>query len=67
MSQVYEDDHITVRNLGFNPTSGEQKLAIDEKHMGVGFYHITVTFDSGNRGRIPYDGASPNRDKEPIA
>jgi hypothetical protein len=64
---VYDDDHITVRDLGFDPTSGKLKLAIDEKHPSVGSYFIAVTFDSGNHTRIPYDGASPNRNKDPIA
>ena len=54
-------------DLGFDPTSGELKLAIDEKHAAVGSYSIAVTFDSGNYTRISYDGASPIRDKEPIA
>jgi hypothetical protein len=64
---IYFDEHITVRNLGFESSSGKLRLAIDEKHAGVGFYYITVMFESGNFQRIPYDGASPNRDKEPIA
>jgi len=62
----YSDEHIDVRNLGFDPETGEQKLAIDEKHAGVGRYQITVTFASGNRANIPFDGANVNRDKEPI-
>ena len=54
----FADEHIVVRQIGFDPTSGRLALAIDENHEKVGFYYITVTFDSGNSTRIDYDGVS---------
>ncbi len=63
---VFADKHIVVRNLAFDPTAGRLGLAIDENHENVGFYYITVTFDSGNFTRIDYDGGNPSRDNRPI-
>lgn len=63
----YGDDHITLRFLGFNPSSRQCQLAVDEKHPNVGFYYIWVTFGSGDETRIDYDGGNPNRNTRPIA
>jgi len=63
---VFTDDYLVVRNIGFEPSSGRLKLAIDEKREGVGFYYITATFDSGNATRIDYDGGNLRRNKQPI-
>ena len=63
----FADQHIVVRQISFDPTSGQLALAIDENHEKVGFYYITVTFDSGNSTRIDYDGGNPpRRDTRPI-
>jgi hypothetical protein len=63
---VYSDGHIAVRDLGFDPATGQQRLAIDENYAGVGQYQITVIFESENRVNIAFDGANVDRDKEPI-
>ena len=64
---VFHDEHIIVGDAGFDPADGTLKLEIHEKHEGsVGFYYITVTFDSGNATRIDYDGGNPRRVKNPI-
>ena len=63
---VFSDNHIVVRMLAFDPTAGRLGLAIDENHKNVGFYYITVTFDSGNSTRIDYDGGNPHRDIRPV-
>jgi hypothetical protein len=33
---VYSERHIVVRDLGFDPATGQQRLAIDENHAGAG-------------------------------
>jgi len=62
----FADQHIVVRQISFDPTSGRLALAFDENHEKVGFYYITVIFDSGNSTRIDYDGGNPCRDTRPI-
>lgn len=64
--KTWEDEHITIRFLGFDPTSGQARLAIDEHHPKVGFYFIWFTFNSGDETRIDYDGGNPNRDMRPV-
>ena len=64
--QVFADDHIMVRQVGFDPASGQLELEIEEKHPGVGFYYITATFESGNSTRIDYDGGNPGRVRNQI-
>lgn len=63
----FSDGHIVLRLLGFDPTSRQCRLAIDEEHPNVGFYYIWVTFSSGDESRFDYDGGNPNRDNHPIA
>jgi len=63
----YADEHIVLRLLGFDPSSRQCRLAIDENHPNVGFYYIWVTFGSGDESRIDYDGGNPNRDTRPRA
>ncbi len=62
----FADSHIVVRLLGFDPTSGQCRLAIDENSLNIGFYYIWVTFASGDETRIDYDGGNPNRNNRPI-
>jgi hypothetical protein len=62
----YEDSHITLRLLDFDPTTGRASLAIDEQDSNVGFYYIWVRFASGNETRIDYDGGNPRRDLNPV-
>jgi hypothetical protein len=63
----FADQHIVVRFIGFDPSSGTARLAIDENHPNVGFYYIWVHFGSGNSHRTDYDGGNPKRDNRPIA
>lgn len=63
----FADSHIAVRLLGFDPSTRIARLAVDEKHGNVGFYHIWVFFGSGDSTRIDYDGGNPNRDNHPFA
>jgi len=57
---VFDDDHVTVGLDSFSP-SGKLTLLIQEKRQPVGFYKITVNFESGNSIQIEYDGANPQR------
>ena len=59
---AFDDDHITVGLLGFDPSTRICKLRILEKHEGVGLYQITVDFASGNSAQIQYDGAIKDQD-----
>jgi hypothetical protein len=63
---VFADKHIVVRLIGFDPTSGAVRLAVDEIHESVGSFRITATFGSGNSAYTDYDGGNPNRDNRPI-
>jgi hypothetical protein len=63
---VFADNHIIVRNIGFDPSTGLVRLAIDENHENVGLYHIAVTFGSGSSTGVDYDGGNSHRDKRPI-
>jgi len=58
---TFEDDHITVELLNFEPYSGVAQVVVREKHDAVGFYYIWVNFESGNSTRFDYDGGNPNR------
>lgn len=58
---AYEDEHLTVARLSFNSHKGVAEIVVREKHSDVGFYYITVTFESNNSTRIDYDGGNPNR------
>jgi hypothetical protein len=62
----FADSHIVVRFIGFDPSSGTARLAVDENHPNVGFYYIWVYFGSGDSTRIDYDGGNHNRDNRPI-
>lgn len=62
----FADGHIVLRLLGFDPSSRQCRLAVDENHPNVGFYYIWVTFASGDETRIDYDGANPNRNNRPV-
>jgi hypothetical protein len=64
--KVFEDEHILLRLMSFDPSSGTCRLAVDEKHSKVGFYYIFVKFGSGDEFRIDYDGGGL-RDTRPIA
>lgn len=67
LSQMqFSDPHIVLRFLGFDPSAGTARIAIDENHANVGFYYIWVYFGSGNNTRIDYDGGNPSRDNRPI-
>jgi hypothetical protein len=63
---VFNDKHIAVRMLGFDPTSRRLSLAIDKKHEGVGCYSITAIFGSGNSASLEYDGDNPLPDDRPV-
>jgi hypothetical protein len=65
--KVFEDEHILLRLMSFDPSSGLCRLAVDEKHSKVGLYYIFVRFGSGDETRIDYDGGNPMRDTRPIA
>jgi hypothetical protein len=65
--KVFEDEHILLRLMSFDPSSGFCRLAVDEKDLKVGFYFIFVKFGSGDEARIDYDGGNPMRDTRPIA
>jgi len=58
---VFDDDHMDIELLNFEPYSGVGQLIVREKHNGVGFYYIFVTFESGDSTRIDYDGGNPQR------
>lgn len=66
LQKKYEDSHITVRLLGFDPATGRANLSVDEHDSNVGFYFITVRFASGDETRINYDGGNPRRDLMPV-
>jgi hypothetical protein len=65
-SLVFDDEHMTVGIAESDASNGVLKLAIAEKHEGVGFYWINVEFESGNSTRIAYNGANSGRDKHLI-
>ena len=64
--KVFEDEHITLNLVESNPISGESQFTIDEREENVGFYYITVVFESGDQSRLEYDGGNPRRDKYPV-
>jgi hypothetical protein len=66
MEKVFEDKHITLKLAGFDPTSCEAQFIIDEREDNVGFYYITVVFESGDQTRLDYDGGNSKRDKSPV-
>ena len=63
----FADNHIVVRLISFDPSTGAARLAVDENDNNVGFYYISVHFGSGDSTRIDYDGGNPRRDNRPIA
>lgn len=63
----FADSHIVLRLIGFDPSTGVAKLAVDENQNNVGFYYIFVYFGSGDNTRIDYDGGNPRRDNRPTA
>ncbi len=54
----WADHHITVRFLGFDPSTGMARLAVDEKHANAASYDISVSFGSGDSKRIRFDGTN---------
>jgi hypothetical protein len=64
---VFDDEHIVVGDLGFDPLTRQLKLGVSEKHESVGLYHITVLFESGDFAQINFDGANAARSHELIA
>ena len=62
----YEDSHITLRLLGFDPATGRASLSVDEHDSNQGFYFITVRFASGDETRVNYDGGNPRRNLKPV-
>jgi hypothetical protein len=63
---VFNDKHIILRLLGFDPTSGAVRLAIDENHDEVPGYRITATFGSGHSAHLDYNGEDPSRNNRPM-
>jgi len=63
---VAANKEIIVRLLGFDPTTGAVRLAIDELCANVGAYRVTAIFGSGNSAYADYDGQDPNKDNHPI-
>jgi hypothetical protein len=63
---VFEDDYITVRLLAFDPAACQARLAIDEYHSNVGFYHIWIGFGSGAEVCVEHDGSNRRRNIRPV-
>ena len=64
---IFSDQYITLSFLRFDERSGNAFLQVTERTSNVGFYYITVVFQSGDQVRIAYDGGNPNRLKDPVA
>lgn len=60
----WNDDHITVEFLGFDPQDRRARFRVDEKHDKVGFYYIEIHFNSSDSTRFDYDGSSPKRPRQ---
>jgi hypothetical protein len=62
-SAVFEDDRITVELFSFQSYDRVAQFTVREKHANVGYYHIWVYFESGDRTQTEYDGGNPQREQ----